>query len=243
MQTIKLIINSEKRMDTVHDQGWLRVCLRWLVIVQVVLIFAVGYANSEPQRFARRFIKGDALRLTIWQPWSVGDDRTRATFDFNDDYTIDNRGYAFFPLIGEVKIIGHNTTTLADELKEKFGIYLQEPIVVVEPLIRVALLGSFNRPGTYLIQPDASLWELVDLAGGPAADANLKKIRVDRSGQKVKKELLQSLQGAYSLQEIGIISGDQVHLPAQRSISIRDVTSILSLLVSTLNLYLLIERL
>jgi polysaccharide export outer membrane protein len=207
----------------------------------VAFLLSAGFANAFGQSLSQAFKKGDALRLMIWQPYRISDGKNQS-LDINGDYPIDSRGYVFFPIIGEVKVVGSTITTLADELKEKLSAYFQEPVVVVEPLIRVTLIGAFRRPGTYLISPEASLWELVDLGGGPDEKSNLKKMAVERGGKVIKKNILGGFERAYSLQEMGIMSGDQVVMPAQKPFRVRDAFEIVRFGITLLNLYFVISK-
>jgi len=197
--------------------------------------------DAAPQSFSKRFSKGDALRLTIWQPWQIGEKKNQGV-DFNGDYLIDNRGFVFFPLIGDVKVVSHSAKTLAADLTEKFSAYIQDPIIIVEPLIRVALLGAFRRPGTYLIPPNASLWALVDVAGGPDDDSNLQKVYIERAGRTVKKNMLSGFERAYTLQELGVRTGDQIILPQKNRFKMKDAFDILRFAINILNLYVIITR-
>ena len=228
-------------MKQISNHGRLKIGLIFILIFQLVIIPGAGNLKAESQRRALRFRKGDALRLTIWQPWGITDNKNQH-INLNGDYIIDSRGYVFIPLIGEVKVIGHNAKTLAEVIREKSRQYMQDPIVIAEPLIRVTMLGAFIKPGTYLIPPDASLWELVDLTGGPTDDSNLNKMRVERGGKTVMKNLLSSFERAYTIQEIGIRSGDQIIVPTRNRFGVRDAMDILYFGITILNLYILVKR-
>lgn len=228
-------------MSKNFNQGWLSVSIR---ILLVTMVAALAWSSSAPvfgQSYSKRFNKGDALRLTIWQPYQVGDQKNK-TLDMNGDYLIDSRGYVFFPLIGDVNVLSHSVRTLSEALKEKFIAYIQDPVVIVEPLIRVAMLGAFRRPGTYLVPPDASLWQLVDLAGGPGDNSNLKKMYVERGGKIVKENLLGGFERAFTLYELGVRSGDQLLLPRRSQFGVKQAFEILRFALSLLNLYLVITR-
>ena len=225
---------------TAINQGRLAMKLKMIPVI-ILTLNHILIPDSNAQNGKGTFHKGDALRLTIWQPWQIGNGKNQ-NIDINGDYAIDNQGSAFFPLVGDVRILGHNRSTLAAELKEKFSPYIQEPIIIVEPLIRVTMLGSFRRPGTYLVSPGASLWQLVDLAGGPRDDSNLSKMSVERSGKVVRRNLLGGFERGYTLQEIGINSGDQVLVPTRKAFRIRDALEILRFGVSLINLYFLVQK-
>ncbi len=224
-------------MKTTINQGWLKTAALLFAI-----LFSAGFSHARAQSLNQTFKKGDALRLAIWQPYRISDGKNQS-LDINGDYPIDSRGYVFFPILGEVKVVGATATSLAEDLRQKLSAYFQEPVIVVEPLIRVTLIGAFRRPGTYLISPEASLWELVDLGGGPDEKSNLKKMVVERGGKAIKKNILGGFERAYSLQEIGIMSGDQVVMPAIKPFQVRDAFEIVRFGVTLINLYLLIKNL
>ena len=223
------------------NQGRLKFGVIYVLVFSLMLLIIAPDASAQ-QRFNQTFKKGDALRLIVWQPWRTGETKSPG-MNLGGDYSIDSRGYVFFPLIGEVNVISHNTTSLAVDLKEKFSAYMQDPVIVVEPLIRITLIGAFKKPGTYLVRPDASLWEVVDLADGPESNANLEKLAVSRAGKKVKEKLLSGFERAYSIEEIGVRSGDQILLPGRSSFGVRDALEILRFGISILQLYLLLDRL
>jgi protein involved in polysaccharide export with SLBB domain len=182
-------------------------------LMRFVLIAACVFGISDnPLSAQNAFVSGDGLRLTIWQPWKADIEKTGG-LEFNGDYLIDSRGYVAFPLIGDIRVVTQTRETLSAELQEKFGVYFRDPVIIVDPLIRVTLLGAFRKPGTYLIKPDASLWELVALAEGPSADSNMKKMRQERGGNTVKKDMLSGFENSYSLQEMGVRTGDQIYVP------------------------------
>ena len=218
--------------------------LKWTAscLFGLLLFVSTLPGQAQSQLSSQTFKKGDALRLTIWQPYRIDDNRNQP-LDINGQYPIDTRGMVFFPIIGEVRVVGHSSVSLSEELKGKLSAFLQEPIIVVEPLIRVAMIGAFRRPGTYLISPDASFWDLVNEAGGPDDVANLKKMVVERGGKVVKKNILSGFERAYSLQEMGILSGDQIFVPVKKEFKVRDAFEIVRFGVTLINLYLLVVNL
>ena len=174
------------------------------------------------QSLLTSFKPGDAIRLEIWQPWRITEGKAEI-LDLNGDYAVNSQGYTTLPLIGEIKVVGLNQRTLAVNLKDKYSPFIKDPYIMVTPLIRVTLQGSVNRPGAYLIPPTASLWEVVEMGNGPTQNAELKKMRSERGGRVVSKSLLRSFEKGYSLQEIGILSGDQIIIPGKNKFTYRDI--------------------
>ncbi|MFQ5753701.1 MAG: polysaccharide biosynthesis/export family protein [bacterium] len=222
-------------------QGSNRARLASILFINLTVIILLGQTSLQAQSRLTMFRPGDAFRLQIWQPWRIADGKAEI-LDLNGDYPINSQGYAILPLVGEVKVIGLNQTSLTESLKEKYSPYIKDPYIMVTPLIRVTLQGAINLPGAFLVPPTASLWELVELAKGPRANADLKKMRVERAGRIVNKNLLKSFEKGYSLQEIGIFSGDQIIVPGRTSFTYKDVLDLLSFGMSILVVYATISN-
>lgn len=202
-------------------QGCLKKRLSFLFI-QILLIGVFLPFAVYGQSLLTTFKPGDAIRLQIWQPWRITEGKAEIV-DLNGDYAVNSQGYTLLPLVGEVKVVGLNQTSLAERLKKKYSPFIKDPFILVTPLIRVTVQGAVNRPGAFLIPPSGSLWELVEMATGPSQNAELKKMRSERGGRVVSKSLLRSFEKGYSLQEIGILSGDQIIIPGKNKFTYRDV--------------------
>jgi protein involved in polysaccharide export with SLBB domain len=141
-------------------------------------------------------------------------------------------------LIGEIRVKGLTVYELMQTLEENLKAYLRNPYVSVRPLIRVVLQGAFNRPGSYRVDPQSSLWDLVALAGGPTANCNLEKMWAERGGKTIIKKLLTAFEKGYSLEEVGIESGDQIIAPVRRGLDLNFLIGLINLLASVVLLYL-----
>jgi len=181
------------------------------------------------------FQPGDAVRIQIW-------DLYVEEVNLSRDYPINPDGYIIMPYIGELKVKGLTAYELMQILEERYKEYLRNPYVYVRPLIRITMQGAFNRPGSYRVDPSSSLWDLVALAGGPREDCNIQRMRVERSGRVVMKNLLHSFQKGYSLEDVGIESGDQVHAPFRVRIDLGIILNMVTLAASLVILYLRIEQ-
>lgn len=187
------------------------------------------------------FSKGDAVRIKVWQPWRLAEG-SAGIEDLNGDYAIDSHGNILLPLISEVKVVGHNMQSLSDLIKEKLNPFLKDPFVLITPLIRVTVQGAVNRPGAYLIPPTASLWEMIELAGGPTEKSELKNMFTERGGRVAIKNLLRSFESGYSLQDIGIRTGDQIVVPSKNQFTYRDALGLITFGMNVTLLYLRITQ-
>lgn len=211
-----------------------KLATRWLPIVITAFLFALfDKSNAFAQRrFPGDFAPGDAVRIITWQsPTGKGD---VAKLGITNDYLIDRRGQIFLPLIGYVRVVGLTREALADTLVARYSKYASGLQFICKPLIRIAVLGAVNKPGTYVVEPTESLWSVITQAGGPETGADFKKMYYMRNGQVVAENLLTQFERAYSIEEIGIVSGDQLYVPRLSSFKFRtllDYTSFVSTVV------------
>ncbi len=193
------------------------------------------------KRYKGDFVPGDAVRITVWQdPGIEGADVSQ--LGIADDYLIDRAGYIFMPLIGRLRIVGHTSIELADLLAERYKKYMSGLNFVCTPLIRLNILGAVNKPGSYLLEEDATLWEAIGLADGPAPGVNLDEIALLRGGEVVAEKLLSQYENAYSLKEIGVRSGDQLRLPFRGTLFLRALVDYGSFFISAALLIIQIRR-
>ena len=194
--------------------------------------FGTNWRNSV--KSLTIFQPGDAVRIRVWELFQ-GADRN---LNLNGDYPINTEGIIIMPIIGEIRVKGLTQYELMQLLEEKLKAYLRNPYVYIRPLIRVTMQGAFNRPGSYRVDPSSSLWDLVRQAGGPRSDCDLRKIEVERGGKVVVKNLLKSFEEGFSLEEVGIESGDQIMVPKRGSMDLGVLLSMINLVASIVLLYL-----
>lgn len=129
-------------------------------------------------------------------------------------YPVDGLGYADFPILGLVKVTERTERTLAEELKRAYTDYLHYPNIQVRPVIRVSLLGGFQQPGLYWVDPRWSLWSAIRLGGGPQREDGVNKMWWERDRTVVKSNLVPDFESGQSLRQIGFKSGDQIRVTA-----------------------------
>jgi protein involved in polysaccharide export with SLBB domain len=212
----------------------LRAMLFILLIFMMFTIYAEGPISPEADAILDSrniFIKGDAVRITV-SPDSL--------HFINGTYPIDDNGCVYLPILGKVKIDTLSEKSFSARLNSAYLNYIRYPTIQVQPLMRISLLGGFQRPGFFYISPSASLWEAIAMAGGPVREDGIKKINWEREGKLIEKDLLPSIETGRSLQTVGVQSGDQfwvTHISKRDGWEIftADVLPIVSVSVSILS--------
>lgn len=153
------------------------------------------------------FRVGDRFILTIRQD-SVRSD----TVDVRDSLLVSVLN------IPPVSVAG----VLRSELNAKMGAhvarFLRNVDVNTNILTRVSILGAVQRPGFYYAAPDRPLSDLVMVAGGPGADANLAQLEIVRGSAKLlkAKDSKKLLKEGRTLEQLDVQSGDEVRIPQKR---------------------------
>ncbi len=210
------------------------------VIIVIWLVLAATSVNGVQKKMnTNEFYPGDAVRVSVIE---IGRSAEQGTLNLNGDYKINSLGYIMLPLVGSVKVVGHDRISLAKYLVELYSPYLKEPYITTLPLLRITLMGSFNKPGSYRISPESSLWELIELAEGPKEDCDLNSIRVERGGKVLLKNLLEQFEKGHSLEDIGIQSGDQIIAKGKSSFGFREIMNYSYFIMTAISLYFSIRN-
>ena len=172
--------------------------------VWVLFLFGLAWAQS-PSTSTSMFTAGDALEIRLFPDTSSS---------LNDVYPIDGAGFADFPILGLIQVTNRSEAQLIELLRPAYLDYLHYPNIQIRPLIRVGLLGGFQNPGLYWIDPRLSLWSAIQVAGGPQREDGVRKLRWERDRMTVKYDLVQDYQSGQSLRQIGFRSGDQIRVTA-----------------------------
>ena len=79
--------------------------------------------------------------------------------------------------------------------------------------------GAVSRPGFYNVPTELPLTNALAYAGGPAPQANLSGISVERNGRRIWEgpELQQAINQGLTLDQMGIRGGDRILVPAERT--------------------------
>jgi protein involved in polysaccharide export with SLBB domain len=179
---------------------------------------------------------GDAIRVSAYPDTS--------SF-INGFYPIDGEGRVYLPLIGKLDVSNMSEKAFLDSLKAVYISYLRYPNLQVRHLIRVSLLGGFQRPGLYYIDPDYTMWDAVYQTGGTTREDGLKRMKWERDRRTVANDIIPYYQSKQSLRTIGFKSGDQLWTPVDPKkswydVAIKDVllSQVLPLITATASIYI-----
>ncbi len=165
-----------------------------------------------------RLDTGDVITVTVW-----GHDDLKAQVKVEPD------GRVSLPLIGEVEVRGLTLAELQQLLATKLAEYVRSPQVSVslaeQRQISVKIMGEVNRPGAYLINPEATLPELIAMAGGPTEAAALEGVQHLKGGNPEAAAIIPLGAGAKFAASAGTIriqlaDGDVIIVPKAKKVKV-----------------------
>lgn len=135
-----------------------------------------------------------------------------------DSFTVAAGPSIELPVVGIVSLVGVHRSDLEPYLTATIGRFFRNPIVRVKirSRMRLSVLGEVNKPGFYDVPSDALLSDVITMAGGPAKESRLSKMKLERGEETLLSgdALRKALDGGASLTQLGVQSGDRLVVPA-----------------------------
>ncbi len=169
--------------------------------------------------------------------------KVQGTAGFTDTLIVRSGKTLQLPQMADLSLDGVLRSELSSRLTTYIGKYLRDPVVQVTPLVRLGILGSVARPGYYYSPADLPLSDVMMLAGGPTADADLAKVSIRRSGQIILDERSSrtALSEGLSMDTLNLQAGDEISIGEKRRINwavlVPTITGVLGLLVAFTQLH------
>jgi protein involved in polysaccharide export with SLBB domain len=196
----------------------------YLVFVVLIISVTTAFAKVNNNSFTLNLTQSQS---TSANPFKPGDGLFVNTFPdsnsfLNRVFPIDDRGYAEFPIVGKVSVSGMSEKQVVDFIKQTFKNYLRYPNVYVKPMVRISMLGGFQRPGLYYVDLNNSLWDAVYKTGGPLLEDGVYEMHWQRNEDDRTSDIAKLFESGISLRAMGFKSGDQVWTPSPNSRTIWD---------------------
>jgi protein involved in polysaccharide export with SLBB domain len=138
----------------------------------------------------------------------------------------------------DISLQGVLRSELQDYLTTQLGRYIKRPEVQTTSLVRVAVMGSVNKPGFYQLPADLALADAIMIAGGPTTNADVDRTQLKRGNDVIYSSALlgQEVAKGATLDQLNIRPGDQIEIGAKHKTNWALVASIVGItagLVST----------
>jgi polysaccharide export outer membrane protein len=176
---------------------------------------------------------GDSVRVVVWRKPEM-----------SGDFIVGPDGTITHPLYRSVRVGGVPFGTAETNVRNFLARFEQDPQFVLEPLVRVSVLGEVGRPQVFAVRPETSVAEAVAQAGGLTQFAKRNQVRVlRRDANGIQQEFVVNiLDPDRRSARVRVHSGDQI-LVDRRTSLFRDILlPTLTVIGSVASIYLLIER-
>jgi polysaccharide export outer membrane protein len=167
---------------------------------------------KPPESVPPGYIVGDSdvIRVNVWKEPEV-----------SQTVVVRTDGNISLPLINEVKVSGMTPLQIQDLVAEKLKGFLTNPQVTVTVMEirskRAFITGEVARPGTYSLNAQTTVLQLIAQAGGFTPFAKKDSIVVlrtqDGKQSRLKFKYKEVVQGKNSEQNVALHPGDTVVVP------------------------------
>lgn len=131
----------------------------------------------------------------------------------NGAWPIDSSGYVTLPVAGRLYVHDLPAHQVEAFLGKRMSQYLRDTHVMATPVVRLTLIGHWQRPGMHFVDPELSVWDACRMVGGPAGEQNIEQWKVMRGSQVMGISLLDEFSRGTSLRASGVRSGDIFIIP------------------------------
>jgi len=169
----------------------------------------VAQGNDSPEG-DYLILPGDVLQVSVWKEP-----------DLDMEVLVRPDAAFSFPLAGNISTSGKSVPDLQNELAQRLGRYLSDPVVTVtvkEVLgNKVYVIGQVRNPGDFIVNPRIDVMQALSMAGGTTPFANLNDIIILRRNEREQIAISfrydDVIKGRNLSQNIILQSGDIVVVP------------------------------
>lgn len=165
--------------------------------------------------------------------------RIEGSAGVSDTLTVRPGNHLELPQMKDVSLDGVLRSELVPKLTAHVAQYLRNPVVRATPLVRVGVLGSVSRPGYYYTSAEVPLTDVLMMAGGPTADADLKKTTIRRGSEVIVDDAKAqaALSQGTSLDMLHMIAGDAIEVGRKTQfnwlMAVSSFATVVGLLIAT----------
>ncbi|PRX35690.1 polysaccharide export outer membrane protein [Orenia metallireducens] len=181
--------------------------MRRLLCFLIAFVFVITIMPQEIIASEYKLTVDDQLYISVW-----------GHEDLKQEVSVGPDGNISFPLIGDLKAEGLTLTQLTDiiikDLKEYVKIEPSYVNVVLKSYrkVRVMVLGQVDKPGTYQLEPQSRVLELISLAGGLNETADLNNAKLTRGEETLAINLKNLLSGKSTEMNYLLEEGDVLYI-------------------------------
>ena len=183
----------------------------------------LGLLNQRLER--GDFLPGDLILMNV-----QGEETLSDTFTVAGDGTLRLPP----PTVGELPLHGVLRSELEPQVRRFVARFVRIPVVRATPLVRVSIQGEVARPGFYGVPADEPVTGAIMSAGGTTANADMRKLKINRNGRTVAtgERLQRAINEGLSLEDASVRPGDEILVARKRNGTFMESARLLSFMIS-----------
>jgi len=186
----------------------------------LVILFTTLSVFLNLNSYAQELNPGDGVRITFLDIKDI----------ISGDYFIHSNGFIQLPFIGIINTTNRDFSSIKSQIEFRYDSLYRQPILTVNALFRINVLGEVTNPGFYFITENEKFTAILALAGGTTGNADLESIYLIRNNEEINLDVRTIIQEGSSATDFGLQSGDQIYVPRTWWADARGFTVILSAL-------------
>jgi polysaccharide export outer membrane protein len=185
--------------------------------------------TDNPPAPSGALVAGDMVRITVWQ-----------AAELSGEFLVNPEGSLAHPLYQEVRVAGIPLAEAKRRIRDFLAAsYMKDPLLVVEPLMRVTVSGEVRSPNLYTVPRGTTIVQSVGMAGGVTDVGNPSKVKLLRGNRTIELDLTKP---EVEERRIQVMSGDQV-LVGRKGNFFRDFVGPFSALTAAIVSFVVVFRL
>lgn len=181
----------------------------YLLFSLTILLLFCCLTKSIPGQVLK---SGDGVRVIFY---NISD-------PISGDYFCQQDGNIQLPYIGLVRGQEREFSMIHQEIVSKYDSLYRNPELTVQPLLKINVMGEVKKAGIIYVTGVETLRDAIALAGGETSDSNLEKIHLIRGNQRIDINAKQMIKEGKNLDTIGLQSGDQIFVPREWWVAVRN---------------------
>ena len=163
-------------------------------------------------------------------------------------YIINEEGNLDLPSLGKVKAAGFTLRELENVIKNIAVSYFESPVIKLNIInFEITILGEVNSPGTFkIIDPEVNILYALSLSGDMTQFGNRRKVKVIRNENELNRVFYIDLtkKGVLNNSDFMLQPHDIIYVAPlnKKFYAFNNITNVVSMALSAVTLYLLINR-
>lgn len=148
------------------------------------------------------------------------------------------------PAKASVSLAGVLRSEVRAKVETELLKYIKAVEIEVTPLTRIGVLGEVARPGYFALRSDVPLADVIMMAGGPTASADVERSMIRRGSTEFRSadETRQAISKGLTLDQIGLAAGDEIVIGRRRDLLGGSIMPIVGALASVAAIFVALNH-